>query len=610
MQNISQVQGHLSSAQNAANDPDLEKTLEFGALVEKLGISLQVRDQNHKMLAGKFISVEELLHSPEFLSRLNQTLYLSDATKTNWIKLAIKKGRIDSFSITLSMKIRGATLYKQRDGNTDILHVRYTGGADSKDVTTALPLSDFRPERVPKYFPHVAGETMHDPKEVGKLICFILSSYINNPNPQATQYYWKKQGFMTFASGKTQKIQLNPAYIIPAPVQYYVPKGLICRHNPCADNDNSAEEVTLLLAPIFKEKKQCLIALLIRNTSLFLFLFATKGIYANNVFIVKLPPGFPIHLMISFFKNTNYTSLDASPIGPNIKPLRFDLETVNDGIVVTIDTFAADQVRKAEKGYDLLIQDVCGAMGSSSENHHIIALISGYADRYIPRDKCCVLELDDNVAMYNPSYIKSTLKCSDASLIRKIEREFNEGDLFKSFSGHLTDIQTHLPKTIPSSKQTTYIMLITVLRLHREFYSELFPPDFEKSIEEWLASKEQERQPLHDLICSEYCEILNKKIVDGYFKFTPKQPVTLVDKGSHTIVVDRAERCIYIETADDQDIAANDMKCINDTDSLTAALYNNDYLPHTSRDEKSVRESLNKSPFQSAVEGNIRPLPH
>ena len=159
----------------------------------------------------------------------------------------------------------------------------------------------------------------------------------------------------------------------------------------------------------------------------------------------------------------------------------------------------------------------------------------------------------------------------------------------------MNNIRGSIPDTIPVSKRNTYIMLTTALRMYREFYSPLFAPDFEQEIEAWLISQEQDRQSLHDLICSEYCEILNKKVADGCFQFTLKQDVTLVDKGSHTIVVDPKQRCIYIETADDQDIAVNEMQSIGDTDSLTTALYNCNYLPHTSKDEKSVRMAAKSS---------------
>ncbi len=577
-----QGQGQLP---NNAIDPDLQTAIEFGELVKTLGISFQVRDQNLKLLAGKINSVEELFRSPAFLSRLDQTLYVGDATSTSWIKLTIKKGKIVSFSIISSIKIRCAMLYTQGRSSTDLLYVGYTAGADSKDVSTALPLTDFRPERAPKYFPHIAGETMHDSKELGKFLCFILSGFINNPDAKSTRFLGKAQGFEKDERGK---LHFCPTGQIPAELHPYLPPSLLSRQNPCSGNTCN-EDMTPILEPLFSGKKWLLIALLFRVASWFQFLYAKRDVYADNILILKPTPAIPIPLLAVLMKNTQYDSLDAPSIGPKITSLKNDIQTINDGVLLAIDTFAADQVKKAEKGYDLLIQDVCGAVGSSSGVHHIPVLISDYADLYIPCDKCCVLDPGDNAISDSPSYIRTPLKRLDANNICRIERGCNGGDLEKVFKSHVNEIQANIPDAIPVSKRNTYVMLVTALRMYREFYSPLFPPDFEQDIEAWLISQGQDRQPLHDLICSEYCEVLNKKIADGYFKFTPKQPVTVVDKGSHTIVVDRAERCIYIETADDQDIATNEMKCINDTDSLTVALYNCDYLPRTSRDEKSVR---------------------
>ena len=588
MSSINQAHGQQQRAadQNALANPALKNVAEFGALVKTLGLSLQVRDQNLNMLSGKFKSIDDLFRSPEFLFRLDQTLYLSDAAGTSWIKLTIKKGRIVSFSIILSMKIRWAVLYKQGDGNTDILYVGYKADATSKDVTTAIPLSDFRPERIIRYFPYVAGETTHDSKEVGKLICFMLSGYISNPEPQAIREHGAKQGFVPYSS---KKIQFNPPYQIPIPVQKYVPEGLLCREKPCAAPDDSAEDMTPVLSPLFAGKNRLLIALLFRIASWFQFLFVKRDVYADSVLILKPTPTIPIPMLIAIVKNIRYDNLDAPPVGPNIKPLRFDLETVNDGVVVVVDTFAADQVKKAERGYDLLLQDACGAAGSSSGVHHISALISGYADLYIPREKCCVLEPGDTETAYSPSVFKTALKRLDANLILRIERGFNDGDLEKVFNGHVDEITAHIPGVIPISKRNTYIMLCTALRMYREFYSPLFAPDFEQEIEAWLISQEQDRQSLDDLICSEFGKILNKKIADGHFRLVLKEDVTPFDSGTNTIIVDRQNRRFYVEPDDSFAIARNEMQTINDTDSLTTALYALQYLPQTPKAEKSVR---------------------
>lgn len=593
MSSINQAHGQQQCAadQNALANPALKNALEFRALVKTLGLSLQVRDQNFNMLAGRFNSVDDLFHSPEFLSRLDQTLYLCDATGTNWLELTIKKGRIVSFSIVLSMKIRWTKLYIQGGGGIDILYVGYRADADSKDVTTAIPLSEFRPERIPKYFPYVVGETTHDSKEIGKLMCYLLSPYINNPNPKSTTYLGRIQGF---AKNNQGKIQFNPSGPIPEALNPYLSSSILSRQAPFR-GDAVSEDMTPILVPLFSGSKWLLIALLFRVASWMQFLFAWRDVYADNVIELKPTPIIPISLLVALMTNTRYDNLDAPPVGPNIKPLRFDLETVNDGVVVVVDTFAADQVKKAEKGYDLLIQDVCGAAGSSSAAHHIIALISGYAELHLPQDKYCVLKLDEDLTACSPSYYRTALKRLDASLIRNIEHGCDKGNLGKTFQLHVDDVRSNIPDTIPVSKRNIYTMLVTALRMYNEFYSPLFAPDFEREIEEWLISQEQDRQSLEDLVCSEYCEILNKKIADGCFQFTLKQDVTLVDKGSHTIVVDPKQRCIYIETADDQDIAVNEMQSIGDTDSLTTALYNCNYLPHTSKDEKSVRMAAKSS---------------
>lgn len=305
--------------------------------------------------------------------------------------------------------------------------------------------------------------------------------------------------------------------------------------------------------------------------------------------IAKPTAEVPVALLVALLKNTRYDSLDAPQIGPNIKPLKFVLESVNDGIVVAIDIFSADQLKKAGKGYDLLINDTSGAAGNSETANHIPALISRYADLYIPTDKCCVLELGDMSVEYSVEMYKNSLKCFDSGVIEQTEYGCNNGDFIKVFNGYVDEVRNGIPDKIPHSKHNTYIMLMTALRIYNEWYTPLFCPDIEQYIQEWLCSQEQEVQPLYDIICSEYGKILNQKIAEGCYRLIMKEETTPFDKGSHTIVVDKDERRIYVETADSFDIAKDEMTSIADTDSLTAALYSGGYLPHNAKSEKSIR---------------------
>ncbi|WP_074741993.1 hypothetical protein [Ruminococcus sp. YRD2003] len=317
--------------------------------------------------------------------------------------------------------------------------------------------------------------------------------------------------------------------------------------------------------------------------------FAKKDVYSDNTLIVKPSTEVPVALSVAILKNTRYDSLDAPPIGPNIRSLKFDLETVNDGVVVAVDVYAADQVKKAEKGYDMFINDTSGAGGNDKTAHHITALISQWADIYIPPDKRCVLKFSDTTTEYSVETYRTSLKRLDANMILRTEYGCNCGNFIKAFNKHVDEIQNNIPTALPSSKHNTYIMLMTALRIYNEWYSPLFSSDIEQYIVDWLRSQEQEVQPLYDIICSEYGKILNQKIAEGCYRLILKEETTPFDKGSHTIVVDKDERRIYVETADSYDIAKDEMTSIADTDSLTAALYSGGYLPHNAKSEKSVR---------------------
>ncbi len=553
---------------------------------KRLGLSLTIKDNNLNRISGKFESVADLLGNPEFISKLSQELYVCDSNETTWFKLKLRNGKLVSITFLFSFHLNWVKIINKTYFSYDFIVIGYTpGDGNAKAVTTAVPRSDVTPEKIVNHFPQLIGQTAATAKEVGKLLCHKLSKYLRNPKPNILEYYGYKQGF---AQNLEKQIQFNPAHMLPVEIKPYLPVGLMSRQYPTCINYNG-EDMTPILKPLFAGQEELQVSLLYRNASWYQSFFAKKDVYSDNTLIVKPTAEVPIGLLVSMLKNTRYDSLDAPPIGPNIKPLKFDLENVNDGMVVAIDVYASDQVRKAEKGYDLMISDAAGATDNSNGAHHISALISGYADLYFPHDKCCVLEFGDASVEYSAEAYKTALKRLDANLIIRTERGCNSGDFIKVFDGYVDEIRNNIPSTIPHSKQNTFIMLNTALCIYNEFFSPLFAPDMGRFIEEWLCSQEQDRQPLYDVICSEFGKVLNQKISDGYFRLILKEEVTTFDKGSHTIVIDRDKRCIYVETSDSFDIAKDEMTSIGDADSLTAALYNCGYLPHNAKNEKSVR---------------------
>lgn len=564
----------------------MQTAVEFAKIKNELGLSFIVKDKNFNNISGKFKDLSQLLKSPEFIAHLDQELYVCDLNETTWFKLKLKKGRIISFTFLLNVKINWFKVINKDFGNFDFIHVGFGSKEDNTDATsTLIPYSDVTPDKIAKHFKQLVGQTANNSKELGKLLCYILTKYLTSSSPRTQEYHGKKQGFERNLKGE---IQFNPAHLLPKKMLPYLPAGIKARQYPpyviCQN-----EDITPILTPLYTEQKEFQLVLLHRIASWHQSFFVQKDVCSDSTLIIKLGTGVSITLAIVLLKNTRYDSLDVPPIGPNIKPLKFELETVNDGMVVAVDVYAADQFKKAEKGYDLLINDTSGATGEGETVHHISVLISGYADMYFPKDKCCVLELGDVSTRYSPEAYKTALKRLDANLIIRTERGCNNGNFIKVFNGYVDEIRNNIPDTIPNSKHNTYIMLNTALRMYNEFFSPLFAPDIEQYIVEWLCSQEQDKQPLYDVICTEFGKILNKKIADGYFRLILKEETTPFDKGSHTLVVDKDKRCIYLETAESLSIAKNEMNSIGDSDSLTSALYSCGYLPHNAKSEKSIR---------------------
>lgn len=572
---------------NTQHNTAMQTAVELINLQKRLGLKLTIHDKNLNNISGKFESMTDLLRNPEFISRLDQEFYISNDDATSWFKLKLRNGKLVSITFLLSLKINWIKIINKTFHSFDFIVIGYSpGNENAENVTTAVPSSDVSAEKIVNHFPQLVGQTANNSKEIGKLICYMLSKYLINPTHKILDYYSLKQGFNKNLKGQ---FQFNPIRLLPDEVKLYLPVSLLSRQYPISIDARWNEDITPILTPLYTEQKEFQLVLLYRIASWHQTFHAKKDVCSDNTLIVKPTPKTSTALLVAQFKNTRYDSLDVPPIGPNIKPLKFELETVNDGMVVVVDVYAADQFKKAEKGYDLLINDTSGAIGEGETVHHISVLISGYADMYFPKDKCCVLELGDVSTKYLPEAYKTALKRLDANLIVRTERGCNNGNFIKVFNDYVDEIRNNIPDTIPNSKHNTYIMLNTALRMYNEFFSPLFAPDIEQYIVEWLCSQEQDKQPLYDVICTEFGKILNKKIADGYFRLILKEETTPFDKGSHTLVVDKDKRCIYLETAESLSIAKNEMNSIGDSDSLTSALYSCGYLPHNAKSEKSIR---------------------
>ena len=572
---------------NSQNELAVQTATELINTQHRLGLSLMIWDKNLNKITGKFNSIADLLQNPEFISKLSQELYVSNDSEATWFKLKIKNGKLAAITFMLTLQINWMRIINKVFSSYDLIVVGYTpGDGNTEAATTAVPMSDMIPEKIVKYFPQLIGQTANNTKETGKVICFILSKFMFAPQPCTLDYVGKIQGF---SKNKDGRIRFSPSRMLREEVRPYLTAGVRKRQFPVCDSTKPDEDITPILEPLFAEQKKLQLLLLYRFGNWHSSFFAKKDVYSDNILIVKPTAEVPVALSVALLKNTHYDSLDAPPIGPNIKPLRFDLETINDGMVIAIDMFAADQLKKAMKGYDMLINDATGATDNSNGVHHISALISGFADLYIPEEVRCVLEFGDVSVEYTAEAYKTALKRLDANIIARTEHGCNTGDFVKIFNGYVDEVRNTIPDIIPPSKHNTYIMLITALRMYNEWYSPLFCPDIEQYIQEWLCSQEQDRQPLYDLYCSEYGFYLNQRIAEGYYHLILKEETTQIDRGTHTIAVDRDKRRIYVETADSFDIAEVEMTSVADNDSLTVALYSGGYLPHNAKNEKSVR---------------------
>ena len=250
----------------------------------------------------------------------------------------------------LTIYINWVKIYNYASRGFDVLLVSYSPIAGDDRVMNrklaAIPWNNFTPERITEHFKGVTGETANEKKEIGKLICYILSQYTLNPAPDMLDYIGKVQGFSMISMNNNNTMRFSPPSCLKDVILPYLSKKVLNRHYPGKTRWEESKDWTPTLSPLFKGKKKLQLLLLYRLESWYSSFFAKKAVISDNILQVKPSSEVPVAMLVALLKNTRYDSLDAPQIGLNIKPLKFDLETVNDGTVVAIDVFAADQLKK------------------------------------------------------------------------------------------------------------------------------------------------------------------------------------------------------------------------------------------------------------------------
>ena len=345
-----------NQAQLTNQDPNAEAAMQTAVELvntqKRLGLSLKIHDKNLHKISGKFNSMADLLRNPDFIAHLSQELYISNDSETTWFKLKVKNGKLTSITFMLTLQVHWVKAYNKGNEGFDVIVVGFSP-CEEKQATaiSCVPCKDFTPERITQHFQELIGETANDIKEVGKLICYIISKYTREPKTDSLEYYGAIQGF---SKNKDGKIRFSPPRALRDEVRPYLPAKMLSRQYPGSTKWGVDKDWTPKLSPLFTGKKKLQILLLYRLGSWHSSFFAEKAVNLDNILQVKPTSEIPVALLVALLKNTRYDSLDAPPVGSNIKLLKFDLETINDGMVIAIDVFAADQLKKQRRDMTFL----------------------------------------------------------------------------------------------------------------------------------------------------------------------------------------------------------------------------------------------------------------
>lgn len=545
-------------------------------MLKSLGIEVYI-DQNGvpQSKRSKFIAPEKIITDPELMMHYKGGWFISDPTETYWFYIRIINGKIKEIIPITSVHINSYLTINLNNGNFDFVFLEYSTNTKHTEPRTAIVThKNYSPKRITNDLTGVQYISENGEKLKGSLLYYLVYRCVNNVQPQNICYIGPKQGW---GASPEKKFKFIPPSNYRKEILEQLTPAVQCRENPI-QSTNPSQDITKELQQLFEDKPPFQISILFRMGSMLSTFFTHWGVISDQLLVVHPNENISIQLACALFKNTRYDNLNAAPLGPNIKPLKYDLQYTNDGIVISIDSFSADQYSKIEKGIECLLNDINGATEEYVSVNHIPVIISSFANLHIPQNMHCVLEFDDFKTEYDAIHYRNLLRKLDASLVFKVENNFEK--FYKTFVQHLKDVKSRIPFNMPKSKVNTYIRLITMIRTYNALFSPLFPVSLEKTIEKWLSSQEQDTKSINDIICAEFSKILNSKIDDGYFKLVMKEDVTPFDKDNHTLIVDKAERRIYIETAESFSIVRNEMESISNTDSLTTALNSEGYL-HT-----------------------------
>ena len=535
---------------------------------------------------SRILDPDKLLNDPVLLSRLKGGWFISDSTRTQWIYISIRNGRIAEFIPVTALFILGFNVFNFHEGKFDFIQLKYsTNISHTEPQTAVIHYSNYTPSRITNDIKGLVYLSKEGEKHQGALVYHLVSQQLLNAAPQNKFDIGPKQGWW---------ITPQKQYRF-APERNYVPEikaelAMPLQYRESSKQNKERYSGNLQFQLFEFDNKKLLMLLLFNLASLLLTFFVMNGVFPNNILVLKPTENIDSALLMAILNNVNYSTFNrVPPVGPQIKELKNALSWVNDGIIVVLDIFSADQYKKAEPGYDLILNNVEGASQSGNNVIHIIALISGYAYLHLPQEKCCVIEFGDSKTKRIPIQYSNICRKVDDALINKIESDYKS--FITIFKKHFEDVSKNIPDLIPKSKANTFIILITTLRTFNDMFTPFFSADFENEIISWLSSQDHNQQSVDDVICSDYMSKLNKRMDNNYYNYTSRvrHGATPFDKGLHTIIVDMEERLFFIEPEENFIIVKEDMPSINDTDRLTTALYNEKYQRVNEHNSKCFR---------------------
>jgi len=503
-----------------------------------------------------------------------------------WGYVEMAGGELKDIKLMLTIDIYSVTLVDSNGLNTKGYLVEYCLEKKYMMTKVFIPEADYRKEKLLHYFGIATQGKKKDDDLLNRLLkCIIYQKAMEKP---AFIDIGKRQGFNLKS---TSKVAFETREKYPEELYPVIPEGILLRERPrkaeqVKNDPTFIKEYLQILFSFLNSTIIFRILYLIRITSYLLTFGAKMNVFFNQLIVLIPNEKVTNAIITAIVKNDNYHMKNTMTLGDKSKELEKNIAIYNDAVLLVADETKADESERRK----LKLEALETAAVTQSENNFIGVIISRYAASQVRNDICCSLLLPDIKSPLEPNYVSNILEFNDALFVGKIEENF---DAFgKMFNREMVNNIRRPHIAIPEHRKQAYALLMAAANVYDQFMEPIFDEKVLGFLVNWLSDYTEHGNQLDEKLLSDFAVCLNSAISEGKFDFIPRRKYMVIDKKTHTAVVD--EDNVYFPTADIKELVESEMN-LHSVNSLTDILKANECLTINDQNSKCYRFHVQNS---------------